>query len=388
MDRKLFYLVSFLLSFSVILSYSLGVYAVDYYDYGEFHFFIRQSIAVGFGILIMWIFSQISADKLITQLGFFVLFASALLLITMQFLPDSLATSAGGAKRWIRLFGFSLAPSEYFKIGFITFLAWSFSRRFVGQQRESLLSEIATLLPYVIVLFGFIISFVAVMQNDLGQTILMAVIFGVMLLFAGGSFKLFGVIVISVTLLFSLAVITSANRIARVKAWWSSVQDYVLSFLPQNIAENIRIESLPEPYQIYYSLSAISSGGFFGKGIGDGTIKLGFLSEVHTDIVLAGLCEELGLVGLLGFVVIFALILHRILRIANRTENHIYALFCIGVCVSFGFAFLINAFGVTGIIPIKGIAVPFLSYGGSAIVSSCIALGMVLSISKSSTQQN
>lgn len=382
MDRKLFYLVSFLLSFSVVLSYSLGVYAVDYYDYGEFHFVIRQVIAVGFGILIMWILSQIPADKLIMQLGFFILFGAIFLLIIMQFLPDSLATSAGGAKRWIRLFGFSIAPSEYFKIGFITFLAWSFSRRFVGQHRESLWSEILTLLPYIIVLFGFIIAFIAVMQNDLGQSVLMAVIFGIMLLFAGGSFKLFGVIVLSAILLFSVAVMSSANRIARVKMWWSSVQDYVLSFLPQNIAENIRIEALPEPYQIYYSLSAISSGGFFGKGIGDGTIKLGFLSEVHTDIVLAGLCEELGLLGLLIFVIIFALILQRILRIANRTNSHIYALFCIGVCVSFGFSFLINAFGVTGIIPIKGIAVPFLSYGGSAILSSCIALGMVLSISK------
>lgn len=75
-DRKLFYLVSFLLSFSVVLSYSLGVYAVDYYDYGEFHFVIRQMIAVGFGILIMWILSQIPADKLIMQLGFFILFSS------------------------------------------------------------------------------------------------------------------------------------------------------------------------------------------------------------------------------------------------------------------------------------------------------------------------
>lgn len=383
MDRKLFYLVSFLLAFSVVMTYSLSVYAVDYYDYSEFHFFIRQFIAVSFGILLMWILSQIPADKLIKKFGFFILFSSGLLLIVMQFLPDSLATSAGGAKRWIRLFGFSLAPSEYFKIGFIMFLAWSFSRRFVGQKKDSLWSEILTLLPYLIVIFGFIITFIAIMQNDLGQVVLMAIIFGIMLLFAGGSLKLFGVIVLSSLLLFVVAVVSSQNRIARVKMWWGSVQDYVLSFLPQNIAENIRIDSLPEPYQVYYSLSAISNGGIFGRGLGDGVIKLGFLSEVHTDIVLAGLCEELGLVGLVIFVVLFALILHRILKIANRTESHIYALFCIGICISFGFSFLINAFGVAGIIPIKGIAVPFLSYGGSAIIASCIAIGMVLSISKS-----
>lgn len=386
MDRKLFYLVSFLLSFSIIMTYSLSVYAVDYYDYGEFHFFIRQFIAVSFGILIMWILSQIPAHKLITKLGFFILFFSILLLIIMQFLPDSFATSAGGAKRWIRLFGFSLAPSEYFKIGFIVFLAWSFSRRFVGQNRESLWSEILTLLPYIIVIFGFIIIFIAILQNDLGQVVLMAIIFGIMLLFAGGSLKLFGVIVLSAVLLFIAAVFNSQTRIARVKMWWSNIQDYALSFLPQNIAENIRIDSLPEPYQVHYSLSAVANGGLFGKGLGDGSIKLGFLSEVHTDIVLAGLCEELGLIGVMIFAVLFALILHRILKIANRTNNHIYSLFCIGICVSLGFSFIINAFGVAGIIPIKGIAVPFLSYGGSAIIASCIAIGMVLSISKSINQ--
>lgn len=383
MDRKLFYLVSLLLSFSVVLTYSLSVYAVDYYDYGEFHFFIRQFIAVSSGILLMWVLSQIPADKLIIKCGFFILFSSILLLIIMQFLPDSLATSAGGAKRWIRLVGFSLAPSEYFKIGFIMFLAWSFSRRFVGHNRESLWSEILTLLPYIIILFGFIIAFIAIMQNDLGQVVLMAIIFGIMLLFAGGSLKLFGVIILSSLLLFIVAVASSANRIARVKMWWGGIQDYVLSLLPHNIAENIRIDTLPEPYQVYYSLSAISNGGLFGRGLGDGTIKLGFLSEVHTDIVLAGLCEEWGLIGLVIFVVLFALVLHRILKIANRTQNHIYALFCIGICVSLGFSFLINAFGVAGIIPIKGIAVPFLSYGGSAIIASCISIGMVLSISKS-----
>ena len=382
MDRKLFYLASILLSFSVIMTYSLSVYAVDYYEYGEFHFFIRQFIAVGFGILIMWILSQIPADKMITKFGFFVLFCSALLLIVMQFLPESFATSAGGAKRWIRLFGFSLAPSEYFKIGFIMFLAWSFSRRFVGHNRESLWSEILTILPYIVVIFGFIIAFIAIMQNDLGQVVLMAIIFGIMLLFAGGSLKLFGVIIISGIALFIGAVASSQNRIARVKMWWGSIQDYVLSFLPQNLAENIRIDSLPEPYQVYYSLSAISNGGIFGRGLGDGSVKLGFLSEVHTDIILAGLCEELGLVGLVVFVMIFALILQRILKIANHTENHIYSLFCIGICVSLGFSFLINAFGVAGIIPIKGIAVPFLSYGGSAIFATCISMGMVLSISK------
>lgn len=371
----------FLLSFSVIISYSLGAYAIEYYDYNEFHFFIRQSFAVILGILIMWIFSQIHPSKLINKFGFFIFFFSIFLIVIMQFLPDSFASSAGGAKRWIRLPGFSLAPSEFFKIGFIVFLAWSFSRKFVGKERDSIIAEFLALLPYIVV-FAFIIFFIAVMQNDLGQVVLMAIILGIILLFAGGSMKLVGILFIGVSSLAVLAIVTSAHRITRIKTWWGSVQDLVLSIFPENIAQTMRIENTPEPYQIYYSIVAMNNGGILGEGLGNGVIKLGFLSEVHTDIVLAGLTEELGLLGLSIFVLIFIFILHRILKIANRVKNNVYSLFCIGVAVMFGFSFLINAFGITGIIPIKGIAVPFLSYGGSAILASCVAIGMVLSISK------
>lgn len=329
----------------------------------------------------MWIFSQIHPSKLINKFGFFIFFFSIFLIVIMQFLPDSFASSAGGAKRWIRLPGFSLAPSEFFKIGFIVFLAWSFSRKFVGKERDSIIAEFLALLPYIVV-FAFIIFFIAVMQNDLGQVVLMAIILGIMLLFAGGSMKLVGILFIGVSSLAVLAIVTSAHRITRIKTWWGSVQDLVLSIFPENIAQTMRIENTPEPYQIYYSIVAMNNGGILGDGLGNGVIKLGFLSEVHTDIVLAGLTEELGLLGLSIFVLIFIFILHRILKIANRVKNNVYSLFCIGVAVMFGFSFLINAFGITGIIPIKGIAVPFLSYGGSAILASCVAIGMVLSISK------
>ncbi|RAX54055.1 cell division protein [Helicobacter sp. 16-1353] len=380
-DKKLFFYVVFLLSFSVIIAYSLGAYAIEYYGYNEFHFLIRQSFAVILGILIMWIFSQIHPSKLINKFGFFIFFFSIFLIIIMQFLPDSFASSAGGAKRWIRLPGFSLAPSEFFKIGFIVFLAWSFSRKFVGKERDSIGAEFLALLPYIVV-FAFIIFFIAVMQNDLGQVVLMAIILGIMLLFAGGSLKLVGMLFLGVSSLAIISIVTSAHRIMRIKTWWGSIQDLVLSIFPENIAQTMRIENTPEPYQIYYSIVAMNNGGILGEGLGNGVIKLGFLSEVHTDIVLAGLTEELGLLGLSIFVLIFALILHRIFKIANRVKNNVYSLFCIGIAVMLGFSFLINAFGITGIIPIKGIAVPFLSYGGSAILASCVAIGMVLSISK------
>ena len=120
----------------------------------------------------------------------------------------------------------------------------------------------------------------------------------------------------------------------------------------------------------------------FGKGLGNGLVKLGFLSEVHTDVILAGITEEMGFLGLICVCLLFIVLIFKILKIANRCENTMYYLFCSGVAVLLGFSFLINAFGISGIIPIKGIAVPFLSYGGSSLLANSIMIGMVLAISK------
>jgi cell division protein FtsW len=159
-------------------------------------------------------------------------------------------------------------------------------------------------------------------------------------------------------------------------------QNTVLGVFPEAIAKHLRVEAFDEPYQIGHSLNAIHNGGLFGTGLGNGTFKLGFLSEVHTDFVLAGIAEETGFVGLTVVTLIFVWLLQRIFRIANRTEEGVYYLFSMGVGLLLAFAFLINAYGISGLTPIKGISVPLLSYGGSSMLAASIGIGMVLMISK------
>jgi cell division protein FtsW len=142
------------------------------------------------------------------------------------------------------------------------------------------------------------------------------------------------------------------------------------------------VESFDEPYQIGHSLNAINNGGIFGTGLGNGTFKLGFLSEVHTDFILAGIAEEFGFIGVLVVTVMFMWMIKRIFTIANRSRNNIYYLFSVGIALLLSFAFLINAYGISGLTPIKGISVPFLSYGGSTILAASIGIGMVLMVSK------
>ena len=385
-DSRLFYAVTLLISIGVVMSYSLAAYITSHNGYTHFHFFARQLIAVIVGVMLMWLLSRLDVNAYFKPIGVSIFIISIILMVGMHFLPQSLVSSAGGAKRWIKLPFISIAPSELFKIGFVYFLAWSFSRKFVSNMRLSIKDEIKIFIPYL-VLFIVAVVLIAVLQNDLGQVVLLALTLGFMLLFAGGSLRLLGIIFLSTVGTAFVAIITSPHRILRVKSWWASAQDSVLALLPQGWTESLRISGLPEPYQIYHATNAISSGGFFGTGLGEGYIKLGFLSDVHTDIILAGITEELGFLGLFGIIALFTYILLLLFRTANRTANKMHYLFCVGIALLLGFSFIINAFGISGITPVKGIAVPFLSYGGSSLIANCIAIGLVLAISKAKQEE-
>jgi len=237
------------------------------------------------------------------------------------------------------------------------------------------------ILPYIAV-FILVIYLIAVMQNDLGQVVVLALTLAVMAFFAGTSLQLFMLALLGSIFVFLVAIFSSTHRILRIKTWWATIQNMVLSFFPENIAAVLRVEDAPEPYQISHSLNAIKHGGMFGEGIGSGLFKLGYLSEVHTDFALAGIAEELGFLGVFTLTMIIIFIVYRIFRIASRSQNRVYYLFSLGIGLLITFSFLMNAYGITSITPIKGISVPFISYGGSSILALCIGIGMVLMISK------
>jgi cell division protein FtsW len=331
----------------------------------------------------MWIFSRIDPEKVVnrTGMGLFILFF--FLMAIMPILPSSMVTASGGANRWIRMPGFSLSPVEFFKIGFIYFLSWSFHRRLIEVPKKiSLKEEFILLAPYFLTFF-VVVFIIAFLQKDLGQVVLLGGILFILLIFANRSYKVFVSLGIIGLLALIGLIVAAPHRIQRIFSWWAMVQDGILSILPTWADNYLRIDELPEPYQVSHSLNAMHNGGLFGKGIGLGNIKLGFLSEVHTDFVLAGITEEIGLIGLLFLIVIMFLIVLRIFKISGRVENKIYHLFTIGIALMIIIAFLINSYGISGMIPIKGIAVPFLSYGGSSMLSMSVAIGLILSISKS-----
>jgi cell division protein FtsW len=380
-DRKLFSLVSILIGISIILSYTLTPYPTLLFGVSEFHFVIRQIIFGLTSIFLIWGLSLLDPDKWLKLIGFTLFFGSVILMIAMPFLPENIVSEVGGAKRWIKVAGFSLAPVEFFKVGFVYFLAWSFSRKLGHHDGMGLSNEFRRFLPYGVIFLAsmFIIAF---LQKDIGQVVVLGGTLLFMLIFAGSSFRFFFTILGAIFFAIVIFIVTAEHRILRIKSWWALAQNSVLDLLPAFLADKLRVPVEVEPYQIGNSLNAIHNGGLFGTGLADGTFKLGFLSEVHTDFVLAGLAEEFGFVGVFFVVVIFLWMIQRIFKIANRAKDTSIYLFSIGIGLILSFSFLVNAYGISGITPIKGISVPFLSYGGSAMLGAAFGVGMVLMASK------
>jgi cell division protein FtsW len=203
----------------------------------------------------------------------------------------------------------------------------------------------------------------------------MLFIFIILLIGVGGKGKTLGLIFLVGIIIGVIAIVSKPYRLARIENWLYTMS---LNFFKQPIIEG----SIANYNQVIQSLNAIHHGGILGVGIGEGVFKLGYLSDVHTDFVLAGIAEESGLLGITIILGLFAVLLYRIFRISNRSEKKEYQLFALGVGSLIALQLLLNGFGITSLFPLKGLTVPFLSYGGSSLIAFCIAIGMVLMISK------
>jgi len=310
--------------------------------------------------------SKLDADKWFKPLGMMLFLTFLIILLMMPLLPESFVKSVGGAKRWINLGSVSITPVEFYKIGFIMFISWSLVRTRLPKGEMNLKSEIKLFIPYIVIL---VIStlLIAVFQKDLGQTVVLSLTLMILFILVGSSFRFFSLLAGLSLGPLALPIVTQPHRIKRIKDWFLSFNN-----------EGNRLET----YQISNSIDAIRNGGFFGQGIGNGQYKLGHLSEVNTDFILAGIAEELGFFMVLFVALTMFFIVFRIFKIAAKVENPTYYLFCVYVALSISFSFIINSFGISGITPIKGIAVPFLSYGGSQVIASALSIGLVLMISK------
>ena len=377
MDRGLYLSTVALLLFSLVAVYSLSVYSTIYFDASKYIFLKRQLISVVIAILLMSFVARLNVYNVFKPLGLLLFIVSFLAIVLMLFLPETFVKAVLGAKRWIKIGGFSIAPTEFFKYGFVFFVSWSLARKVKEFDSNSgLFKEFSLSLPYFILLI-IAVGIIAVGQKDMGQVVVLSGTLMGLFLLSGRSKKFFAMIASIFVLLFVILIKFAPHRVARFKGWWVGIQDSI-PFLP----ESMKIHDTTVPLHIINSTHAIESGGMLGHGLGAGQYKLGFLSEVHTDFIMAGISEEIGFLGLLILVFLFMYILYRILSIGSKLHDLSERFFVYGVAITMFLSFIINAYGISGLIPIKGIAVPLLSYGGSQIIATSLAIGMVLMLSK------
>jgi len=371
-DHKIFVIVAILMIIGAVFSYTLPVFLEMRKNLSNFHFLERYILFSFIGFIFMILLANLNPDKWFNKIGWSIFIISSILVILLPFLPESIAPIINGAKRWIKIGPFKFSPVEFFKIGVIFFLSWSFTRKI--KKTKNLKEEIKLIAPYLIFL-GLFWILIVFMLSDLGQVFVMIGIFIIMLVIAGGKLKTFGLMILAAIALIIPAILYAPYRFKRIKDWLYTLSS---NFFPQPIVEG----SSANYGQVVQSMNAIHHGGIFGVGLGNGVFKLGFLSDVHTDFVLAGIAEEIGIIGIGIITFLLIYLIFRLFKIGARAVKKEYQLFAIGVASLIAIQFIVNGLGVTSIIPIKGLTVPFLSYGGSSLIALCVAIGMVLMVSK------
>ena len=277
-------------------------------------------------------------------------------LLVLVLIPG-IGGSAGGASRWIRLPGFNLQPSEIAKIALIMYMAYSLDRK--QDKIKQLGPGFVSYMLILLVMLGLLLK-----QPDMGSALTLAAV-AIIMLFAAGTRLVYiiSIFLMSMPFLYFL-VMNVAYRKRRILAFLDPWQD------PQNSG-----------FQIIQSWLALGTGGLFGQGLGEGKQKLFYLPEAHTDFILSVVGEELGFLGVVVIIGMFFLLVQRAMRIAVAAPDTFGRFLALGIAVLFGIEASVNMGVVTGLLPTKGLALPFISYGGSSLLISLFAVGILLNIS-------
>jgi cell division protein FtsW len=352
-DLLVFIAVIALLSIGLVMVFSASS-VMGLADYGNpYHYVHRQSILALVGLVLMFILMRVDYH-IFRPLALPGLLISFALLILVLFV----GTGTGGATRWIRLPGFNLQPSEVAKLIMVNYVAV-----YLSHKRENTRKFFSGLLP--ILLFTGAQFALIMLEPDFGTGV--ALVFTVLvMLFAGGAHlgQLILVGLSSVPVLYYL-VTMKEYRMRRLFAFWDPWAD------PTDTGWNV-----------IQSLLAIGSGGLFGLGLGRSRQKFSYLPEHHTDFIFAILCEELGFIGGFAVVSLFFIIAWRGLRIAMRAPDLYGSLLAIGITSMLAFQAMLNIGVVSGSLPVTGIPLPFISHGGSSLLMSLAAVGILLNISR------
>jgi len=341
----------FVLGLIILFSASLIV-SQEQYGKSSYYFFHQLIYGGAIGLIAFLITQKINYRfwKKIALLLFFL----SLILLVLVFVPN-LGYAHAGAKRWLTFAGLSFQPSEFLKLAFVIYLSAFFTRKEEGY--------LNSLIPFlaIMALVGGLIA----LQSSAGTSALIAIV-GFIIYFLSGArfYQLISVVICYLGAFFALIKFTPYRM------------ERFLTFL------NPTIETQGMSYQINQALLAIGSGGILGRGLGHSTQKYNYLPEPIGDSIFAIAAEEIGFIGALLLIFLFILLAFKGLRIAKKVPDEFGRLLAIGITSWLVIQAFINIAAVTGLIPLTGMPLPFVSYGGSALIFALAGAGILVNISK------
>lgn len=355
-DYSLLFLILFLVCFGLVMIYSASSYNAQRMLGNASYYLERQALLGGAGILIMLFVSKMDYRIYIRKLPIIRLRPVTILYficIGLQIYVLIFGDVINGAKRWIDLGFFSFQPSELTKVAVILFTSY------IVNLAPRRLDKFAGFIRVVV----FIMPLLALIVIENFSTALVVGVIMVAICFVASKKKAYfifsGILLLAIGAVF---IILFPYRMERLEVWRN-------------------VETHDKGYQILQGLYAIARGGVFGKGLGESIQKLGFIPESHNDMIFSVVCEELGLFGAIALILLFILLIWRIFIIAINAPDLYGGLIATGVLAHIAVQVLINIAVVTNTIPSTGIPLPFISYGGSAIMVLLFEMGIVLSIS-------
>lgn len=359
-DRLFFGLALALSLFGLVMVYSASsIIAFDKYE-DPWFFFRRQLGFFAVGFLLMLCTISFNYQKLLKLGGYIIAFS--LITVFAVHVPG-VGHTVGGATRWLRLGGVGFQPAEFAKIACIIYMAWALARK--GEAVKSF--------KYGLLPMGFVAGVFAVallLQPDFGNAVLLVSLCGIMVFLAGGRIAyLIGTVLLCAPAVWFL-IVGEGYRRRRLLAFLDPWAD------PHNTS-----------YQIVQSFTAFFSGGLWGQGLGNGREKLHYLPEVHTDFIVAVVGEELGFFAVVALLLAFLVLVLRGYRVAARAPDKGGFLLAAGCTTFIGLQAILNFAVVMGVLPTKGLPLPFVSHGGSALIISFIACGLILSVARASGDQ-
>ena len=362
-DFDLLLVIIFLMCFGLVMLYSTSAYSAQADFNNDMFYFSKQAFigVVSFGVMLL--VSRI--DYHFYGAFSFEIFVFAM--IMMGLVQTPLGVTIYGARRWIQLpFNMTLQPSEITKIAVILFISYELCR--MGNKVQTKVGTIR------IFMFGIMAALgVFVLTDNLSTAVIVMAITCVLYFVVHPKLKPFlaiiaagaVLVVIGVQILAMTALNSDDFRIRRIVTWLD----------PENHSDT-------GGFQVMQGLYAIGSGGFFGKGLGNSTQKLGVIPEVQNDMILSIVCEELGVFGAIVILLLFGLLLYRLMFIARNAPDLYGSLLATGIFAHIALQVVLNISVVTNLIPTTGVTLPFISYGGTSILFLMSEMGIALGVSR------